>query len=523
MQVPGKPLVALLDGRNCSVEMPILKNFAIFAFCDAQTANEIHHKVLNEAHAALLWNTMTLTRDDLLKFKALKLIVRIGSSTDNIDVEAAGELGIAVSNIPNCCIDEMADSTISLILNLYRGTTLMSNLVREGNAPVTPEQTAEYAGTLRRVRGDTLGIVGLGRIGSAVAIRAQAFGLKVVFYDPYSRVGIDRALGIHRVSSLPELLQVSDCVTLHCPFNIQTHRMINESTMQHFKRGALLVNTASGFLVDELALATAIKEGIIGGAALDVFENNALSGPAAVLRDLPNIICTPKTAWYSDKSARESREEAANEVKRGLLGRIPDSLQYCINRDFLTTAKMALERQLHGSLQSPPTIVTPGTTIAATAAANALVQQYYPHVVSNPQQPSHCPIPSNVMQQQHQQPQQSRKRSSPQRQNISTSSNTVMMQGNLRTTTSSNSTTSPPLQSSVTPVQSQAIPSLSTAAVPSSTNNGNVFNVMTAATGGTGCDVRHMQGTIQPTSTATPQQSTPDHQINCCGPANPPQ
>merc|ERR1719238_1959524 len=114
----SRPLVALLDGRDCSIEMPILKDVATVAFCDAQATSEIHEKVLNEAIGALLWHNISLQREDLEKFKALKIIVRIGSGYDNIDVKTATEMGISVYTVPGCCTEEVADSTMCHILNL---------------------------------------------------------------------------------------------------------------------------------------------------------------------------------------------------------------------------------------------------------------------------------------------------------------------------------------------------------------------------------------------------------------------
>ena len=108
----SKPLVALLDGRDCSVEMPILKDVATVAFCDASSTSEIHEKVRNEAVAALMWHTIQLTKEDLAKFKALRIVVRIGSGVDNIDVKAAGEMGIAVCNVPGYGGEEVADFTL---------------------------------------------------------------------------------------------------------------------------------------------------------------------------------------------------------------------------------------------------------------------------------------------------------------------------------------------------------------------------------------------------------------------------
>ncbi|KAL7020632.1 hypothetical protein ACKWTF_011592 [Chironomus riparius] len=269
----SRPLVALLDGRDCSIEMPILKDVATVAFCDAQSTSEIHEKVLNEAVGALMWHTIILTKEDLEKFKALRIIVRIGSGVDNIDVKAAGELGIAVCNVPGYGVEEVADTTLCLILNLYRRTYWLANMVREGKKFTGPEQVRDAAQGCARIRGDTLGIVGLGRIGSAVALRAKAFGFNVSFYDPYLPDGIEKSLGLTRVYTLQELLFHSDCVSLHCTLNEHNHHLINEYTIKQMRPGAFLVNTARGGLVDDEALAQALKQGRIRAAALDVHEN----------------------------------------------------------------------------------------------------------------------------------------------------------------------------------------------------------------------------------------------------------
>lgn len=333
-----RPLVALLDGRDCSVEMPILKDVATVAFCDAQSTQEIHEKVLNEAVGALMWHTITLTKEDLEKFKALRIIVRIGSGVDNIDIKAAGELGVAVCNVPGYGVEEVADTTLCLILNLYRRTYWLANMVREGKKFQGPEQVRDAAQGCARIRGDTLGIVGLGRIGTAVALRAKAFGFSVIFYDPYLPDGIEKSLGLTRVYTLQDLLFQSDCVSLHCTLNEHNHHLINEYTIKQMRPGAFLVNTARGGLVDENALAAALKDGRIRSAALDVHENepyNILSGNNnGPLKDAPNLICTPHAAWYSDASCTELREMAATEIRRAIVGRIPDSLRNCVNKEY---------------------------------------------------------------------------------------------------------------------------------------------------------------------------------------------
>ncbi|XP_064600148.1 C-terminal-binding protein-like isoform X2 [Liolophura sinensis] len=323
-----RPLIALLDGRDCSVEMPILKDVATVAFCDAQSTSEIHEKVLNEAVGALMWHTITLTKEDLDKFKSLRVIVRIGSGYDNVDVKAAGELGIAVCNVPGYGVEEVADSTMCLILNLYRRTYWLANMVREGKKISGPENLRDAAQGSARIRGDTLGIVGLGRVGTAVALRAKVFGFNVIFYDPYLPDGIEKSLGITRVYTLQDLLFQSDCVTLHCNLNEHNHHLINDYTIKQMRPGAFLINTARGGLVDELALASALKDGRIRAAALDVHESP--------LKDCPNLICTPHSSFYSEQSVTELREMAAGEVRRAIMARIPDSLRNCVNKEYFS-------------------------------------------------------------------------------------------------------------------------------------------------------------------------------------------
>ncbi|KAJ6637950.1 C-terminal-binding protein [Pseudolycoriella hygida] len=354
--VQPRPLVALLDGRDCSIEMPILKDVATVAFCDAQSTSEIHEKVLNEAVGALMWHTIILTKEDLEKFKALRIIVRIGSGTDNIDIKAAGELGIAVCNVPGFGVEEVADTTMCLILNLYRRTYWLANMVREGKKFTGPEQVREAAQGCARIRGDTLGLVGLGRIGSAVALRAKGFGLNVIFYDPYLPDGIDRSLGLTRVYTLQDLLFQSDCVSLHCSLNEHNHHLINEFTIQQMRPGAFLVNTARGGLVDDDALASALKQGRIRAAALDVHENEPYNVFQGSLKDAPNILCTPHAAFYSEASSTELREMAASEIRRAIVGNIPDVLRNCVNKEYFmrtpSTAAGYTEAGINGGYYS---------------------------------------------------------------------------------------------------------------------------------------------------------------------------
>ncbi|XP_035267236.1 C-terminal-binding protein 1 isoform X1 [Anguilla rostrata] len=401
-----RPLVALLDGRDCTVEMPILKDVATVAFCDAQSTQEIHEKVLNEAVGALLYHTITLSRDDLDKFKGLRIIVRIGSGFDNVDIKAAAELGIAVCNVPACSVEETADTALCLILNLYRRVTWMHQALREGTRAGSVEQIREVAGGAARIRGETLGIIGLGRVGQAVALRAKAFGFGVIFYDPYLPDGVERSLGLQRMSTLQDLLIHSDCVSLHCSLNEHNHHLINDFTIKQMRQGAFLVNTARGGLVDEKALAQALKEGRIRGAALDVHETEPFSFSQGALKDAPNLICTPHTSWYSEQASIEAREEAAREVRRAITGRIPDNLKNCVNKEYLMAASQwssvdpsALHAELNGGAYGRFPAGLIGVPAAALSAAGAgvegIVSASLPlaHGIAPVSHPPHAPSP----------------------------------------------------------------------------------------------------------------------------------
>lgn len=332
-----KPLIALLDGKDCSIEMPILKDVATVAFCDASSLAEIHDKVLDEAVGALMWHNITLTREDLERFKSLKVIVRIGSGIDNIDIKAAADLGMVVCNVPGYGVEEVADTTLCLILNLYRRTYWLANMVLQENRSFqTTEQVREAAVGCARIRGDTLGIIGLGRVGTAVALRAKVFGFNVIFYDPYIADGVEKGLGITRVYTLTDLLFQSDCVSIHCSLNEHNQFLIGQMSIRQMRPGAFLVNTARGGLVDEHALAEALKTGRIRAAALDVTISD-VSSPLSPLRTAPNLMVTPHSAWYSEASCAELREMAATEVKRALTTNFdPTALRNCVNKEFFT-------------------------------------------------------------------------------------------------------------------------------------------------------------------------------------------
>uniref|UniRef100_A0A8C7D722 C-terminal binding protein 1 n=1 Tax=Oncorhynchus kisutch TaxID=8019 RepID=A0A8C7D722_ONCKI len=366
-----RPLVALLDGHDCTIEMPILKDVA--HFCDPQSTQEIHEKVLHEAVGALMYHTLT--------------------GFDNIDIKSARDLGIAVCNI--------GDSTLCHILNLYRRTTWLHQALREGTRVQSVEQIREVASGAARIRGETLGIIGLGRVGQGVALRAKAFGFNVIFYDPYLSDGVERALGLQRVNTLQDLLFHSDCVTLHCSLNEQNHHLINDFTIKQIRQGVFLVNTARGGLVDEKALAQALKEGRIRGAALDVHETEPFGFSQGPLKDAPNLICTPHATWYSEQASIEMREEAALEIRRAISGRIPDSLKNCVNKEFLSQTThwvnmdpAVIHPELNGPYRYPPGVVSLASG-ELPPPTEGIVPNAVPitHSLPSVAHPSHAPSP----------------------------------------------------------------------------------------------------------------------------------
>uniref|UniRef100_A0A2I3RMD7 C-terminal-binding protein 2 n=1 Tax=Pan troglodytes TaxID=9598 RepID=A0A2I3RMD7_PANTR len=369
----SRPLVALLDGRDCTVEMPILKDLATVAF----------------SMGAMMYHTIILTREDLEKFKAPRVIVQIGSGYNNVDIKAASELGIAVCNIPSAAVEETPDSTICHILNLYQRNTWLYQALRM-------EQNRELASGSASIRGEMLGLIGFDGRGQAVAVRAKAFGFSVIFYDPYLQDGIERSLGVQR-----DLLYQSDSVSLHCNLNEHNHHLINDFTIKQMRQGAFLVNTPHGGLVDEKALAQALKEGRIRGAALYVRESEPFSFAQGPLKDAPNLICTPHTAWYSKQASLEMREAAATEIRRAITGHIPESLRNCVNKEFFVTSapwsvidQQAIHPELNGATyRYPPGIVgvAPGGLPAAVEGiipGGIPVTHNLPTVAPSPNQPT---------------------------------------------------------------------------------------------------------------------------------------
>jgi C-terminal binding protein len=238
---------------------------------------------------------------------------------NNIDVQAAGQRGLVVCNVPDYGTEEVADHAIMLLLAAHRGLIASDAAIRRGGWDLGPIQPAT------RLRGRTLALIGFGRIGQATALRARAFGLDVVVYDPYQPDGVDKALGVRRADSLAESLAQADFVSLHCLLSDETRHLINAASLRAMRPGAVLVNTARGGLVDEDALADALARGALRAAALDVLACEPPPAQARLLA-LPNVLVTPHVAGLSERSVHEMTRRATDAVLAVLAGDEPPGL-----------------------------------------------------------------------------------------------------------------------------------------------------------------------------------------------------
>ncbi|HEX7077616.1 MAG TPA: hydroxyacid dehydrogenase [Candidatus Eisenbacteria bacterium] len=235
----------------------------------------------------------------------LRWIARAGAGLDNIDVAAAKERGIAVLNVPGANAVAVAELVFGLLIGLFRQIPAADASMRGGGW-----EKSRFKG--RELRGKTIGIVGLGKIGRAVAARAKAFEMACVGHDPLVPDAEARAIGVEPLA-LDALLARADVVTLHAPMTPQTRGMIDAGRIARMPKGAVLVNAARGGLVDEVALLAALRSGALGGAAFDVFAEEPPADRALV--SLPNVVSTP----HIGAATVEAQEAVGEEIVRLLL------------------------------------------------------------------------------------------------------------------------------------------------------------------------------------------------------------
>ncbi|NDH77171.1 MAG: C-terminal binding protein, partial [Actinobacteria bacterium] len=279
---------------------------------------------IEDAAAIMMYHNIHLTRRTIERLTDCRLIVRCGVGFDNVDHAYARERGIAVANVPDYGTEEVADSAIGMMLTLTRGIHLFNTRLRDQPNP----WMYRVAAPIRRLRGRTFAIVGLGRIGTATALRAKALGMDVCFFDPYRQDGFDKAVGIRRVESLDELFQQAHVLSLHCPLTAETRHLVNTDSLGLLPHGAYLVNTARGGVVDTAAIPAALASGQLAGAGIDVLvqEPPAADDPLLVAwrdREHPafeRLIVNPHAAFYSEEGLLDMRVKGADACRRALLG-----------------------------------------------------------------------------------------------------------------------------------------------------------------------------------------------------------
>lgn len=264
-----------------------------------------------DAHA-LLVQWAPVTRKVISQLKNCELIVRYGIGVDNIDLQAAKEYHIPVANVPDYCIEEVASHTIALALALHRRLVSTDHRIRDGIWKIIPP------GSVQPISETTFILMGFGRIARSVATQARALGFTVAAYDPFVPEEIMAESSIKKVS-LEEALTVGDIFSLHMPLTDETRHLFNADTFDRMKNSAILLNTSRGGLIHTVDLARALNDGTIGGAGIDVFENEPLEENHP-LRSSPNTILTSHTAWYSERSIPLLQQLATDEVYRGMTG-----------------------------------------------------------------------------------------------------------------------------------------------------------------------------------------------------------
>ncbi len=307
------PVIAVTDSVFPSLD-PAKAELAKLnpTFLMSKSANADDILVVAKDADAILVTYAKLTRELLMQLTKCRAIGRFGLGVDNIDLPAAKEKGIAVNYVPDYCIREVSDHAMALLLALIRKIPLSNKLVQSGRwemPAVVP---------IRRIEGTVLGLVGFGNIPRLVAPKAQAFGIKVIAYDPYAKPEAFKAAKVEGVD-FDTLLKTADYISVHAPLLPATRGMMNADAFGKMKKGAYLVNTARGPLIDEPALIAALDSGHLGGAGLDVVAAEPLAKDSKLLgRD--NVIISPHTGFYSIEALTELQTKCAADVARVLGG-----------------------------------------------------------------------------------------------------------------------------------------------------------------------------------------------------------
>ncbi len=313
-----RPVVAIVDWKSAPqsergvlVERRLIGRAAEVRYFLSESENDFPPAIL-DADVLIIWHNLAITAAGIGRLRRCRAIIRNGVGFDSVDIAAAAAQGIAVCNVPDYGTEEVADHAIALALALCRQLFPLDAEAKAlgWNIHVTPR--------LRRLRTLTFAIVGLGRIGTATALRAKALGFDVVFFDPHLPNGVEKAIGVRRVRTLPQLLRQADLLSLHCPLNAETRHLIAGRELALMKPTAFVVNTARGAVIQKTAILAALRKGMLAGAGLDVIEDEPLR--TATEAATPNLIATCHAAFCSVESKQEMRATSARIARAAALG-----------------------------------------------------------------------------------------------------------------------------------------------------------------------------------------------------------
>ncbi|QDU59211.1 D-3-phosphoglycerate dehydrogenase [Planctomycetes bacterium Pan216] len=332
-----RPRVVVTDFLTESrFEEEVLGDIADVSVLEATSEEELLSGA-TEADALIVFHEVPIGPALIERLDRCLGVVRVGVGFDNVDRQAAGARGILVCNVPDYGTEEVADHTLMLLLAVARRLVTTDQSMRKSQWQYQTMLGAP------RLRGQTLGLVGCGRIGTAVALRARAFGMRVVFFDPYKPAGYEKALGVERTATLEELLPQSNFLSVHCPASKETRHLIDRRAIDLLPVGSYLINTARGAVVEHEAILAGFASGRLVGAGLDVFETEPLV--CEELRQDDRVIMTPHAAFYSVEAFPEMRRKAALEVRR-FLEKTP--AVNVVNRHFLVDPRAPLSPKLDG-------------------------------------------------------------------------------------------------------------------------------------------------------------------------------
>ena len=314
----GKSKVVLTDyvWDNLDQENEILGEICEIIAMQTKSPAEFIEEA-SDCEALLNTYAGPITREHMEKMSSCKIIARYGIGVDTIDLDAATDCGIIVTNNPTYCIEEVAEHTMALLLPAARKVSFYDRSVRSGKWEVPPGKP------IFRLSGSTLGLIGFGNIARMVAERAVSFGMKIIFSDPFVEDGQFEIPA--RKVELEELYKNSDYISVHPPLMDETRGMVNDSAFDLMKPSVYLVNCSRGPIIDTDALVKALDNRKIAGCALDTTDPEPLPDSHA-LRGRENVIINPHAAWYSEESMVGLQKGAPNEVKRVLSGEWPVNL-----------------------------------------------------------------------------------------------------------------------------------------------------------------------------------------------------